>query len=89
MRPADATTIRDLPLFRNMSDEHFEALVQPAFLQRFPPHVTLFERGQTPDFLYVVLEGAVELYARHMDRETTIAISSGVSGFSCCRAIWK
>lgn len=81
MRTADATIIRDLPLFRNMSDEHFEALVQPAFLQRFPPHVTLFERGQTPDFLYVVLEGAVELYARHMDRETTIAILTPTSTF--------
>lgn len=81
MRTEDAKIIRDLPLFRNMTDEHFEALVQPAFLQRFPPHVTLFERGQTPDFLYVVLEGAVELFARHIDRETTIAILTPVSTF--------
>ncbi|WP_371877213.1 cyclic nucleotide-binding domain-containing protein [Alsobacter ponti] len=81
MRTADATNVRDLPLFRGMTDEHFEALVQPAFLQRFPPHVTLFERGQTPDFLYVVLEGAVELFARHIERETTIAILTPVSTF--------
>lgn len=57
-----------------MADEHFDALVQPAFLQRFPPHLILFERGQVPDFLCVVLEGSVELFARHTERETTIAI---------------
>ena len=64
-----------------MADEHFDALVQPAFLQRFPPHVVLFERGQVPDFLCVVLEGAVELFARHAERETTIAILRPIATF--------
>jgi len=64
-----------------MADDRFEALVQPAFLQRFPPHVVLFERGQVPDFLYVVLEGAIELFARHADRETTIAVLRPISAF--------
>jgi CRP/FNR family transcriptional activator FtrB len=64
-----------------MADERFDALVQPAFLQRFPPHVVLFERGQVPDFLCVVLEGAVELFARHGERETTIAILRPISTF--------
>ncbi|MHB2169769.1 cyclic nucleotide-binding domain-containing protein [Alsobacter sp. R-9] len=81
VRSADAAAIRDLPLFRGMADDRFDALVQPAFLQRFPPHVVLFERGQTPDFLYVVLEGAIELFARHADRETTIAVLRPISTF--------
>nr|WP_293860830.1 helix-turn-helix domain-containing protein [uncultured Alsobacter sp.] len=81
MRSTDAAAIRDLPLFRDMADEHFDALVQPAFLQRFPPHVVLFERGQVPDFLCVVMEGAVELFARHAERETTIAILRPIATF--------
>lgn len=81
MRSADAAAIRDLPLFKDMADEGFDALIQPAFLQRFPPHVVLFERGQVPDFLYVVLEGAIELFARHADRETTIAVLRPISTF--------
>jgi CRP/FNR family transcriptional regulator, transcriptional activator FtrB len=64
-----------------MAAERFDALVQPAFLQRFPPHVVLFERGQVPDFLCVVIEGAVELFASHAERETTIAILRPISTF--------
>ena len=64
-----------------MADEKFEALIQPAFLQRFPPHVTLFERGLSPDFLHIVLEGSVELFARHDDRETTVGVIRPVTTF--------
>jgi CRP/FNR family transcriptional regulator, transcriptional activator FtrB len=81
VRSSDADWVKDLPLFRSMSEERFEALMQPAFLQRFPPHVLLFERGQQPDFLHVLLEGAVETFARHEDRETTVGITRPVSTF--------
>ncbi|MFO1149402.1 MAG: helix-turn-helix domain-containing protein [Alsobacter sp.] len=81
MRSSDADWVKDLVLFRSMSEERFEALMQPAFLQRFPPHVLLFERGQAPDFLHVLLEGTVETFARHEDRETTVSIARPVSSF--------
>lgn len=81
MRSSDADWVKDLPLFRSMSMERFKALIQPASLQRFPPHVLLFERGQTPDFLHVLLEGAVETFARHVDRETTVGITRPASTF--------
>lgn len=64
-----------------MEDAGFAALIQPAFLQRFPPHVTLFERGYAPDFLHVLLDGSVELFARHEDRETTVAILRPIAPF--------
>lgn len=81
MRSADAEVIRTIPLFRTMEEARFEALIQPAFLQRFPPHVTLFERGHPPDFLHVLLEGSVEMFARHDERETTVGILRPVSAF--------
>jgi CRP/FNR family transcriptional activator FtrB len=64
-----------------MEGDKFETLIQPAFLQRFPPHVLLFERGTIPDFLHVVLEGSVELFARHEDRETTVGVLRPVASF--------
>jgi CRP/FNR family transcriptional activator FtrB len=74
MRPGDIDHVRSIHLFRDMADAHFEALVKAAFLQRFPAHVALISEHDRPDFLYVVLEGAVELFSAHGGRETTLAV---------------
>lgn len=72
MRPEDASEIRALSLFRDCSDVTFERLVEAAFLQRFPAGVELIRENEPADFLYVVVEGLVEMFATHLDRETTI-----------------
>ncbi|MCW2315899.1 CRP/FNR family transcriptional regulator, transcriptional activator FtrB [Rhodoblastus acidophilus] len=54
--------------------ETAEFLLQGAFLQRFPAHTQLTREGERADFLYVVLGGAVELYASWRDRETTVVV---------------
>ncbi|MDJ1159930.1 helix-turn-helix domain-containing protein [Chelatococcus sp. SYSU_G07232] len=81
MREADAAEVRRLPLFAGMAEERFAALIQAAFLQRFPPHVVLIEEGERADFLHVVLAGAVDLFARHEGRETTIMVLRPVRAF--------
>lgn len=81
MRSQDTDLIQALPLFRGMSEMHFDELVRGAFLQRFPAHVTLLEEGQSADFLHVVVEGSVELLSAHQGRETTIAILKPVTTF--------
>lgn len=81
MRLQDSEIIRALPLFRGMSDAQFDDLVRAAFLQRFPAHVVLIKEGELPDFLHVVVEGAVELFATHRGRETTIDIIHPVTTF--------
>jgi CRP/FNR family transcriptional regulator, transcriptional activator FtrB len=81
MRPQDSDLIRALPLFQGMSDAQFDALVHAAFLQRFPAHVVLIKEGDLPDFLHVVVEGAVELFAAHRGSETTIDILHPVTTF--------
>ena len=35
-----------------------------AFLQRFPQGVSLIQEGELPDFLHIVVEGSVELFAQ-------------------------
>ncbi len=72
MRAEDASEIRELRLFRDCADSSFERLVEAAFLQRFPPGVELIRESEPADFLYVVVEGLVEMFATHLDRETTV-----------------
>jgi len=81
MRDADRKAIRELPVFRDMSDANFGELMRAAFLQRFPQHVTLLREGELPDFLHIVIEGAVELYGTHDHHETTIDIIHPVTTF--------
>ncbi|BBK40441.1 transcriptional regulator [Allostella vacuolata] len=81
MRSDDLPSVRALALFAAMSDESFDTLMQGAFLQWFPPQVTLIEEGHIADFLHVVVDGAVEMIARHGDRETTMAIMEPISTF--------
>jgi CRP/FNR family transcriptional activator FtrB len=74
VRNSDRELVRALPLFREASEKHFEELMGAAFLQRFPPRVLLIREGELPDFLHVLVEGAVEQFAAHRARETTIEV---------------
>jgi CRP/FNR family transcriptional activator FtrB len=64
-----------------MEQERFEELMQAAYLQWFPPRLQLIAEGDPADFLYVVTEGTVELFACGNRRETTVAILEPVSTF--------
>jgi CRP/FNR family transcriptional activator FtrB len=74
MRNCDLEVVRALPLFRDMREAHFRALTDAALLQAFPPRVVLIREGELPDFLHVIVAGAVELFARNGERETTVDI---------------
>ncbi|MBB5659426.1 CRP/FNR family transcriptional activator FtrB [Brevundimonas halotolerans] len=52
-----------------------------AFLQRFPAGTTLLMEGDRVDFLYVLLDGAVELQGSWKEKETTLALLRPVSTF--------
>src|SRR3990167_7470886 len=58
-----------------------EGFFPGAFLQVFPPQLTLFAAGQQSDFLYVLVDGLVELYAVSAGRETTMRIVEPVTSF--------
>lgn len=81
MRIEDLASIRDLPLFRETANETFEELTEGALLQRFPPRLELIREGALPDFLHVVIEGSVELFAEHKGHETTIDILGPLTTF--------
>lgn len=74
MRPSDLPQVRALRLFETMSESNFEKLMQAAYLQTFPAQLTLINEGDPADFLYVVVEGKVELFANANGREATMAV---------------
>ena len=81
MRADDFPEVRKRELFRSMSDEGFARLMHAAFLQTFPAQVQLITEGDHADFLFVLVEGGAELYARTGSRETTMAMIHPVGTF--------
>lgn len=81
MRPHELPEIRRLPLFHGMQQARFEALTQAAYAQSFPAGLELIRQGDPADFLHVVMEGQVELYAQWGRRECTMAVVRPVGTF--------
>lgn len=81
MRPGEKPEIARLPLFREMQEEQRDRIFSGSFLQVFPPQLTLFELGQHPDFLHVLVDGLVELHATSAGRDTTMRIVEPVTSF--------
>lgn len=81
MRPSDIPVIRELRLFESMDDENFSEVMHAAYLQNFPNQVQLIAEGDSADFLFIVIEGCVELYAQANGREATMAMVRPVGSF--------
>jgi CRP/FNR family transcriptional activator FtrB len=81
MRSEDVPVVRNLPLFADIGDASFSALMNASYLQRFPPQVELISEGDVADFLHIVIEGSVQLFATAHGRETTIDIVRPVTTF--------
>jgi CRP/FNR family transcriptional regulator, transcriptional activator FtrB len=81
MRPQDLAETRNLPLFRTMLTASFDALMHSTVAERFPAGQELIRQGARADFLHVVVEGSVELYADWQGRSTTMAVVQPVGTF--------
>lgn len=74
MRQSEWDIVRELPLFCTMQGGHFSELIAFAAVQAFPQHAKLIVEGTLPDFLYVVIDGSVEMFSTHDGHETTMDI---------------
>lgn len=81
MRHSDLPIVRELSLFANMASDNFEAIMEASYLQTFPAHVELIREGDPADFLYIVVEGSVELFAKSNGREATMGNVRPVGAF--------
>ena len=64
-----------------MNNENFETLIRGGYIQTFPPQVELITEGDHSDFLHIVTEGSVELFATWNGRETMMATVRPISTF--------
>lgn len=81
MPEAGDPEIRNLDLFSEMADVHFETLMRGAYVQNFPPQIELIAEGEPSDFLHVILSGAVDLFSVWNGRETSMETVRPVSTF--------
>lgn len=88
MRDDDKPNLRRLPLFREMMTTTFDALMQIAYLQSFPPQLELIKQGEYADFLHVIIEGSVELHATWNGRDTVMGIVHPVSTFILAACVY-
>lgn len=81
MRAGESDRVRSLPLFAGLDQGSYAAITGSAFLQRFPANTQLLFEGDPVDFLYVLLDGQVELSGTWNDKETVLTILRPVSTF--------
>jgi CRP/FNR family transcriptional activator FtrB len=81
LRDSELAQLKDLELFRDMDDRHFESLLDAALLQRFPAGVVLIHEGTHADFLHVLVDGLVEIFSEQGDSEWGISLLKPVSTF--------
>ena len=87
MRDSEKEIVRSLPLFSGMLEENLDAMLTGSFLQRFPATVILFSESDHTDFLHILVEGQVELFAQANNREGTMTLIKPVSTFVLASAL--
>lgn len=81
IKPIDLSRVRDLPLLASASEESLSLIGQGGFLQWTPKGAELVAEGEVNDFLYILLDGSVELEGTWGDRDSTLAVLRPLSSF--------
>ncbi|PHS42309.1 MAG: Crp/Fnr family transcriptional regulator [Sulfurovum sp.] len=55
-------TLKDMPLFSGLSDEHLEELQHHLHIRRYAKDSIVFYEGDESDYLHILMEGTVRLY---------------------------
>jgi CRP/FNR family transcriptional activator FtrB len=64
-----------------MTEESLDSLLDAALLQQFPAGVILIHEGEPADFLYVLIDGLVEIFTEQPGGEWGISLINPVSTF--------
>ena len=70
----DTSTIKQIDLFRSVDPATIDAIAAPSFLQNFPGNVILARQGVAADFLFVLMDGMVEIRTEVAERQHTLGI---------------
>jgi CRP/FNR family transcriptional activator FtrB len=81
MRGFDTGVFRSVRLFADIEEGYFQALIEAALVQHFPPRTLLMKESEDADFLHILLDGAVELFTEIDQEQTRIAVFEPVATF--------
>lgn len=70
-----ASELREVELFREMTDSDLQRVQEIAVRRRLPPGETLVEEGARQDHLYFVISGPVWVSARTPQGDTTVRVA--------------
>lgn len=87
MRPSDEYLIRGFPIFRGVSDATYERVRAHATLLELGPGQVVLRQGESPQFLYMLLQGLVETFATHRDKEASLSFIRPPAAFIVA-AVW-
>lgn len=72
MNQTDVARLKELSLFASLCDDRLQRLARNAMQPSFPAGAQLFRQGDPPDFLYVLIDGKVQLTAESADGKETL-----------------
>jgi CRP/FNR family transcriptional activator FtrB len=82
MQPGAFAQISSSPFLNNLPEDTLKDLTRAALLHRFPHGTELFQQGDLAEFLYILLDGSVELIgASAANRKTVVDILEPVEAF--------
>lgn len=81
MKAEDIEALRSLGIFKDVSEATFARATEPSFLQYFPAGTRLLEENHPADFLYIILDGLIEMYSDRAGSETVLEILEPVNLF--------
>jgi CRP/FNR family transcriptional regulator, transcriptional activator FtrB len=81
--------IGDIPLLGDLPKATREELLRAARIERFAPSARIFEESETPQFLYVVLAGIIDLSCSYKRNECTALLLSRGDVFMPAAALYE
>lgn len=72
----DYKLLENIPLFRGLTKDEMERVLQLAFVKDYKNGLTLFFEGMQGGIMYVILTGVVDLYKKSKDDEENIFLVS-------------
>lgn len=72
MRSEDRTLLKSTPLFSDLPANAIDRLTYTAFVQNLPAGAVLFQQGDQPEFLYILLSGRVALTGKSAEGDEAV-----------------
>ena len=72
MRAEDRALLKSTPLFSELPANAIDRLTYTAFVQNLPAGAVLFQQGDQPEFLYILLSGRVALSGKSAEGDEAV-----------------